>query len=205
MLSCDEGYVMKNQDTCMETYTGKLFHFTDPSLDMIDIVDIAHHLSMLCRFTGACHKFYSVAEHSVRVSRIVPRELKLEALLHDAHEAYTGDINTPLKSMLSMPVIGGIGLTVAIDRLISEKYGIEHSQLSFALVHEADRILLATEVRDLMAPTVKGAWDSALTDQLGFPYKPLADTIEPLTAKQAEIAFIMEFSLFGGKCESSVG
>jgi len=78
------------------TYTGKRFHYLDPQPEEIDIVDIAHALSLTCRFGGHCKEFYSVAEHSIRVAEIVPKEFQLLALLHDAGEAYTGDVQSPI-------------------------------------------------------------------------------------------------------------
>lgn len=63
----------------------------------IEIEDIAHHLSMLCRYTGGVSRFYSVAEHSVRVAHYLPTELQLVGLLHDATEAYLGDVDRELK------------------------------------------------------------------------------------------------------------
>ncbi len=81
----------------ISTYTGKSIDFKDPTQDDIDIVDIAHSLSMLCRWNGHGTKFYSVAEHSVLVSYMVPHGLALQALLHDAAEAYLGDLITPVK------------------------------------------------------------------------------------------------------------
>jgi len=61
---------------------------------------IAKSISKLCRFTGHTGVFYSVAEHSVAVSRMVPEELALEALMHDAHEMLIGDMAYPLKQYL---------------------------------------------------------------------------------------------------------
>lgn len=82
------------------TYSGLNLHLMDPTPDEICIEDIAHHLSLQCRFSGACPRFYSVAEHSVLVSLMVPPEDALWGLLHDASEAYLCDIPRPFKSAL---------------------------------------------------------------------------------------------------------
>ncbi len=62
--------------------------------------DIAHALARLCRFSGHCSEFYSVAQHSVYISYYVPQQYALEALMHDATEAYLGDMTRPVKSLL---------------------------------------------------------------------------------------------------------
>lgn len=85
----------------MQTYTGRAYWPIDPRPEDVNIYDIAHHLSMLCRYTGACRKFYSVAEHSIWVSCSVPTEHALIGLMHDAAEAYVNDIARPLKYNLS--------------------------------------------------------------------------------------------------------
>src|ERR1051326_5760594 len=79
------------------THTGKQFWPLDARVDEIDIEDIAHGLSHICRFGGHCRHFYSVAQHSVLVSRAVPLQLRMAGLLHDATEAYIGDMVRPLK------------------------------------------------------------------------------------------------------------
>src|SRR5271170_7300011 len=81
----------------IQTYTGGVFHILDPQQNEIYIKDIAHALAMQCRFTGHVRKFYSIAEHCVLGSHIVPKKLALQFLLHDASEAYIADINRPLK------------------------------------------------------------------------------------------------------------
>src|SRR5688500_14252940 len=85
----------------IRTYTGKEFYPLKPELDKIDIEDIAHALSNLCRFTGHTKQFYSVAQHSVLASEFVRvydnPHLNLFVLLHDASEAYICDISRPLK------------------------------------------------------------------------------------------------------------
>ncbi len=77
----------------IQVRSGRKFHPLDPRPEDVDINDIAHALSNLCRFTGHCTDFYSVAQHSVIASQIVPPASALAALLHDASEAYMGDIS----------------------------------------------------------------------------------------------------------------
>ncbi len=79
------------------TATGREVNPLALRVEDIDIRDIAHALALTCRFNGHCRIFYSVAEHSVLVSNLCPPEFALEALLHDASEAYLGDVPTPLK------------------------------------------------------------------------------------------------------------
>ncbi len=81
----------------IRTYTGRLYDVLYPRPQDICIEDIAHHLSMTCRYQGAVHRFYSVAEHSVLVSYMVPKKYAFYGLMHDAQEAYVGDMPTPLK------------------------------------------------------------------------------------------------------------
>ena len=95
------------------TFTGKKFYFDHIDPDQICIADIAHALSMLCRFTGHVHQFYSVAQHSLLVDQQIngPPHLHLAALLHDAAEAYVNDLATPLKRYLSP--VGRFNLNVS--------------------------------------------------------------------------------------------
>ena len=115
----------------------------NPSPDDVHIVDIATALSRECRYAGHASHFYSVAQHSVLCSRIVPPELAIEALLHDAAEAYIKDIPTPLKRQL--PDYKEI--EARFDWVIRVHFGLP--EIPSPAVKEADNILLVTEVRDL--------------------------------------------------------
>ncbi len=84
----------------IDLYAGGVIDPFNPCSDQIRIEDIAHALSMLCRFNGHCRHFYSVAEHSVRVAERCRVNLQLDGLLHDAAEAYLGDLPRPIKQAL---------------------------------------------------------------------------------------------------------
>lgn len=107
---------------CIRTYTGIYMNVFEPTIDMICIEDIAHALSNLCRFGGHTPEFYSVAQHSFLCASITPPHLKLEALLHDASEAYLMDIPSPIKSKLS----NYRDIEHRLMLLISEKFQFEY-------------------------------------------------------------------------------
>ena len=135
----------------MQTYSGRRYYPGDPRPDDVVIEDIAHALSMLCRFGGHCSRFYSVAEHSVLVSMVVPREHALQGLLHDATEAYCVDVPRPLKRQLSnyaeieqrnrLAVAARFGLAVDLPEC----------------VHVADNDVLLAE-RDALFDRAAGTW-----------------------------------------------
>ena len=124
--------------------SGQYFDLLKPDPLQVDIADIAHALGNLCRFTGHTRTFYSVAQHSVFVSRIVPPEFALEALMHDAHEAYVADVAAPLKSLI--PDYRRMERRVATAVRQAFLLPIELSEV----VCRADLVALATERRDLM-------------------------------------------------------
>jgi uncharacterized protein len=146
----------------------------------VDIKDVAHSLANLCRFNGHCSRFYSVAQHSVVVSEIVSPEHSKHGLLHDAAEAYVGDLPTPVKKI----VTGFISLE---DRLLSTiffAFGVDDRIPDD--VREADLITLATEKRDLLKPE-----PSPWTGVDGVI--PLRNTIVPWSPLEAELRFLERY------------
>lgn len=130
----------------MQTFRGGQFWPIDPRADEVFIEDIAHGLANLCRFTGHCNSFYSVAEHSVIVSHLVPTEHALTGLMHDATEAYVGDIGRPLKLYLA----GYKEIELRIWRAIADRYGLPHELP--ACIKLADNAALLAEGDKIMKP-----------------------------------------------------
>ena len=127
------------------TYTGKHVHALCPSPEEIDIDDIAHSLSQMCRFLGHTDGFHSIAQHSVLVSELVPRQDALWGLLHDASEAYLCDLPAPIKREPEMSFY-----RIAEDRLmlaVCQKFGLPPQMPQSVMA--ADKIILATEFRDV--------------------------------------------------------
>jgi hypothetical protein len=135
-----------DQSAFMVTYTGRKFYLYNPKSEDVDIRDIAHALSMLCRFTGHTSRFYSVAQHSWHVSYCVPKGFALEALLHDAAEAYVNDLSRPLKHNPHMREY--VNTEKAIDWCVRHKFGLPYNQST--CVKDVDNQLVVTEARALM-------------------------------------------------------
>lgn len=173
--------------TWITTQSGKHFDYTSLSADAICIEDIACALSNICRFTGHVQDFYSVAQHSVHVSYLVPPEFALEALLHDAAEAYCSDINSQLKQLLP----DYRRQIKAVEAVIAAKFGLPAS-MSAAVKH-ADLVMLATERRDLDLDDGK--------------HWPMLDGVEPAThfmispfnPRQARVFFLQRYNDLKGK------
>ena len=164
------------------TYSGKQFYPLDPRVDDICIRDIAHHLSLVCRFGGAVRAHYSVAQHSLMVADILPQHLKLQGLLHDATEAYVGDMVRPLKQ--SMPEYCKVEKSIW-DAIVKKfSLPVEISVRDMGEIKWADNTALMTEKRDLL---------------LHFPHdwsvkeSPLSNPIVPMSSCDAEIKFLEAF------------
>lgn len=120
------------------TVSGKEINLLNPCEDDIDIFDIAQALSNICRFGGHLNQFYSVAQHSVLVMAIVEpwnADLALEALLHDATEAYLGDVISPLKHLLGASYKT---LEANFETVIAQKFLLNNSLAAKKMIKSAD-------------------------------------------------------------------
>lgn len=166
----------------IQTYTGRKFVPLNPRPRDVDIIDIAHALSLQCRFLGHVKTFYSVAEHSVRVSWLfepMTRLVQLAGLLHDAAETYLADVSSPVKQ--TMPEYQ-IAEELVLDA-VGFKFGIDfHANQD--LIKWADLTLLSTELRDLLGPPPE-PWSD-------MP-PPLPETIVPWSSVEAEARFLARF------------
>lgn len=167
------------------TQSGNYFDLLDPESCVFDIHDIAHALSNICRYTGHCADFYSVAQHSVLVSYAVPPEDALAGLLHDAPEAFVGDVSKPLKILL--PDYKEVERRVELA--VFRRFGLP-DELP-ATVKYADRVVLRTEQRDLM-----NADEHLWTFAQGA--LPLEKRIVAMPPREAKAAFLQRYNELQG-------
>lgn len=173
----------------LELVDGQLFYLLEPNPEVLSIDSIAYSLANLCRYTGHCKPFYSVAQHCYHVSSLVPPEHAVAGLFHDASEAFIGDLSRPLKDALDTIAPGVIeDVEGRIHAVIAERFGFEYP--FDPAIKQADNIALATEKRDLMTrglvdwpdlpdpdprrlfpqqPEVAALWFKARAAQLGVP------------------------------------
>jgi hypothetical protein len=184
---------LRDEHGYIQTYTGRKFWPLEPEASELDIMDIAHGLAHNCRWTGHCSKFYSVAQHSILASHLVPEGMELTALLHDASEAYLSDLSRPVKHSPEMKPYRDA--EARLEKVIAEKYGT-----TFPMPKEVklvDNKLLYTERRDLFKQRVE--WTTDKQDVLGVegddertPYPQFH--IVPWQPEKAEIEFLLRFT-----------
>lgn len=154
-----------------------------------DIEEIAEALSNLCRYTGHVKKFYSVAEHSVLVSHLVPPRLALTALLHDSSEAFLGDVSSPLKKLLPEYKVIENRVQEAIANYYSIPYPFPEE------IHEADKRMYWNE-RTNVAP---GPKDTLWHTEFRAARKVQASGMKPLMAKRFFLSRFKEITEADGQ------
>lgn len=167
------------------TYSGNYFSFTDIQSNVIKIEDIAHGLSNTCRFAGQCPQFYSVAQHSVLVATLMRDRLdcgpleQMYGLMHDASEAFMGDMTSPLKRLIPEYV----RIEAEVQDFILRSVGLVERPSRFVKI--ADLMALAIEKIELVGCTDE--W-SALS---GVEYKPF--DLHPAGPGAAKGLFLKHF------------
>jgi uncharacterized protein len=188
--------------------TGKKFFPLRPNPADFDIRDIARHLSMLCRYVGGVSKFYSVAEHCVRVSRRVEQLMVLDdaypedsgavlynakwALLHDASEAYMGDMSRPVKHASVMSQYRA--LERQLQQELVKAFGLEETEP--AIVKQVDIEMLGTEARQLKQPIHPDWHHDAPGGKLAEEIPGLVLGWDPTTAERV---FLSRYEKLWGK------
>ena len=163
------------------TFTGRRYWPADPRPGDFDIRDIAHALANQCRFGGHVRRFYSVAEHSVRVSLECEPGDELWGLLHDASEAYLVDVPRPAKCR--MPEYKR--MEERMMHAICKQFGLPFRMPDS--VKRAGEALLSTEARDLMPPESVKDW------YLPVPALPHHALVAPMSPEEAEREFLIRF------------
>ena len=136
----------------IQTFTGQAFWPLDPAADEIRIEDIAHALANQCRFGGHTRAFYSVAQHSVMVSLLVPAGHALQALMHDASEAFMVDVPRPIKYLMPTYREAEEKLMAAISRRFGFAWPMS------AETERADLQMLCTEAHQLLVNGPRAEW-----------------------------------------------
>lgn len=145
-MSLDQNIPEEDRGPWIHTWSGGQFYYLDPRHEEVLIEDIAHALSLQCRYNGHTTHHYSVAEHSVLVADMVYSQTKdadvaLAGLLHDAAEAYIGDVVSPLKTLLTEYK----EIEAVVERCIASKYALTYPWPEE--IHLADKAVLAMEFR----------------------------------------------------------
>lgn len=170
--------------------SGGYFDFENPDGSPLDIEDVAYGLGFACRFAGQCREtatgrrvFYSVAEHCIRMSKMVPAEHAYDALMHELGEGTCGDMPSPLKS-------------ICPDYKVVEKRCEASALRRFkvpmrdpALIKHFDMVMLATERRDLMAGWKGETWTPDAVNVVA----PHGEVIKPWAPEVAASAFLIRY------------
>lgn len=169
-----------NEPIFIHTFSGIAFDLLNPQPEMILMEDIVHSLALINRFNGAARFPYSVAQHSLYVASLLPPHLKLHGLLHDAAEAYVGDMVSPLKKIMCEYK----KVEVGIAQVVADVFGLSYPAPSE--VKKADLAVLSAEREQVLLPSY-GPWYK------DFPL-PADIRIEPMSWVQVKEMFSSEIS-----------
>ncbi len=181
----------------VETHSGVAFDLMVPRPGMFKIEDVAHHLSRLNRFNGAIDApGYSVAQHCVHVSELVPTSFVRRALLHDVEEYVLGDMTAPWKRLLAQHTQIVSYYVKVVREAAGKAFGVQLVPTPPEVVR-ADLYMLVAEARDLLharrpAPQ---PWSPLLPSLAEVRFIP---TITPWTPDQAKARFLEVFEQTGG-------
>ena len=190
----------------LDTFSGRKLNLSEPAADQIAVEDIASALSKICRFGAQAGHFYSVAQHAMLVSDLVIRggrpELALPALHHDSHEAYLGDIPTPVKRKLRLNdrTSDYKNLEGAIDIAIGLRfgYGWINDRDELAAIKRADLQALLAEAGVLIHDAGEGIRQTLAAEGTDVAALQPLPRIEALLAPEdAEQAFLAAHAAAG--------
>ena len=173
-----------DKNAWIRTYTGGRVYFFEPEKSDIDLLDIFHSLSLLCRFNGASKSFYSVAQHSVLVADNIYKEtgdknLAFQGISHDFSEAFISDIPSPFKKQFE----GFKEVEIRMEEWLAKRFGFKFP--FDPIIKHHDLKALSTEMRDLML----------VVDNQHLP-EPYPEKIIPLDWQQSKIFFAQRFQQY---------
>lgn len=180
----------------IQTFTQRRFYPLDPRPDDINVLDIAHALSHLCRFAGHTNRLYSVGEHSLHVADQVRQRggnatMQLAALLHDAPEAYIVDLPRPIKHDPSMSAYRDAEVRIAV--CVETRFNLPPYALEHPIVKEADNDMLLTERRDLLSSRPESDTDWSMAAG-GTPITDLDLSSVTPSPQMIKARFLVKFS-----------
>lgn len=172
----------RESNVWMSTYTGGRFYPETLTENEYRIEDIAHGLALQCRFGGQSREFYSVAQHSVMVSELVPPEHALWGLLHDASEAYLIDLPRPIKRLQQLE--GYRSLERAVMTALLSTFGLPDTEPMDVVWADNGALVAEAKMLGLWNPH----WVVALLPEASIPSIPYSWS--PL---EAEARFLRRF------------
>lgn len=169
---------IKDRGLFISTYSGAEFYVQECNIEDIPIEDIAHALSLNCRFNGHVKKFYSVAEHSVLVSHLVSPKNALWGLMHDVTEAFVPDVPRPFKELIT----GFNEFEQSLSVKMARHFGLPEQMPDDVMY--IDKNVVADEARQLfLSPP----------DWVSFYDSVYDGVVEGLPPEEAEELFLLRF------------